>query len=204
MHPEETRALGEVAALAPASGAIVEIGTAAGGSLVRLLDAVGGAGRRRVIVVDPLTYFPGQRDVWELNLKRHGIDPAAIDLFVGRSARALRKLRLEELAFVLIDGGHKLKDVIRDTRWLGRLRTGGIAAIHDCSPACPGVERAVAIFLRRNPNYRQIRCVRTLLFIERTGPGRAVEMPAWRIWAATIESVAAGWRASVARRLKQG
>lgn len=207
MQPAEVRALQEIARRAPASGAFLEIGTAAGGTLVQLLAGLGPGHGRRVVVVDPMRYFPGQRAVWEGNLRAHGIDPGTVELFVGTSARALRRapgLGAGGVAFALIDGGHKLKDVIRDTRWLARLATGGIAAFHDYAAKFPGVRCVVDLFLRRNRNYRVLHMERTLLFLERTGPGRAREMPWWLIALLTAESVLGQWGRGIAKRFPGG
>ena len=64
----------EIAALVGAmrerglSGAHLEIGTAAGGTLKRMMLAYPATERPKFLVVDPLAYFPNQREAVEANL----------------------------------------------------------------------------------------------------------------------------------------
>ena len=175
---------GEIALLrseiasSPAIGRIGEIGTAAGGTLVRLIKGFPPEELARVLVVEPFTYFENQLGVFRDNLLHHGIDPERLDVRVGRSLDAFRKAREkgERFSFIIIDASHKLKYVMQDLQWLCLLETGGKAAIHDYHENTPGVMLAVDIFLRRNPNYRRKQLKDRLLLLEKTSESTRCEV----------------------------
>ena len=60
------------------SGAHLEVGTAAGGTLCRMLESL--PSERGFVVVDRLEYFQGQRQTLFANLARHRVDASRVDL----------------------------------------------------------------------------------------------------------------------------
>ena len=71
------------------NGAHLEIGTAAAGALKLMMLSFPASERTKFVVVDPLTYFPNQREAIETNLAAAGIDSASVDFRVEKSAKAL-------------------------------------------------------------------------------------------------------------------
>jgi hypothetical protein len=138
----------------------LEIGTAAGGTLKRMMLAYPSTERPKFVVVDPLTYFPGQREAVEANLASAGIDPSSVEFRVETSAKALKKaLRAQEcFDFILIDGNHSLRPVTEDLRWTRLLVPGGFVCLHDYEHldhvVIPGVKIALDRFLARHANYQ--------------------------------------------------
>ncbi|MGC2423024.1 MAG: hypothetical protein WA666_01560 [Nitrospirota bacterium] len=175
---------GEIALLrsemasSPKVGRIGEIGTAAGGTLVRLIKDFPPEELARVMVVESFNYFENQLGVFRDNLMHHGIDPERLDVRIGMSLDAFRKAREkgERFSFIIIDASHKLKYVTQDLQWLCLLDAGGKAAIHDYHENIPGVMLAVDIFLRRNPNYRRKELKDSLLILEKTSESTKCEV----------------------------
>lgn len=206
LHPGEWEALCERVSQLDLDGRLVEVGTAAGGTLIKMLQAIPEDRHSRVSVVDTFQYFPDHLEIWKANLRQHGFDPERIEVLQGNSEAGLRVLmqRQEVLAFVLVDAGHKLKDVIRDVRYLSLLQVGGLAAFHDYSERFPGVMLAVDTFLKRNPEYQQEAVCGTLIFVRKTGKPLRDEMPAWIIAWMTLRSVGMQWGRSLRKRLPGG
>lgn len=186
---------------------ILEVGTAAGGTLceiIRVIDEELGRPQIEFCVVDTFQYFQNHEAVWRDNLTGRGTDPDRVTVWKGESSRIYLQLKRENsplFSFILIDAGHKLKDVIRDTRWLELLEVGGLAAFHDYSPKFPGVRRAVDVFLARNPEFEVENLVGSLLFIRRRKTGNSSLLPGWLIGWLTIESVVSQWKRSILKRL---
>ncbi len=151
----EREALAQLLKDAALTGAHLEIGTAAGGTLKELMSCYPAESRPQFVVVDPFTYFERQRSAVEENLRSAGIDPADVDFRVGYSWAQLQtaQSRGDRFAFIFIDGNHDLKYVTQDLRWTRLLVDGGYVCLHDYSESFPGVILATDRFLRRNPNY---------------------------------------------------
>lgn len=187
---------------------ILEVGSAAGGTLcemIRVVDHEFEPNRVEVCVVDTFEYFKDHEVIWRENLTRCGIDPDRVRLWKGKSnevrAGKQKELPCPYFSFILIDAGHKLKDVVRDTRWLEFLEVGGVAAFHDYSERFPGVCRAVDIFLARNPGFKMESRQGTLIVIRKTRAGASILMPWWLVGWLTVESVTEQWKRSVLKRL---
>ena len=168
-EPEITLLLRELKS-SPANGGILEIGTAAGGTLVRILKALPDEEHRRVVVIDTFDYYPDHLGIFKNNLARNGLAPDVLDVRVTRSNIALLSAvkRDEKFSFIVVDGSHKFKHVMQDLQWLSRLSVGGMAALHDYTDHLPGVVLAVKRFLARNKNYKIKAQADTLLILEKT------------------------------------
>ncbi|MFN0067670.1 MAG: class I SAM-dependent methyltransferase [Limisphaerales bacterium] len=171
-------------------GEHIEIGTAAGGTLVQMLKAFGDAPRPPFWVVDPMNYFPDQLAAVHANLSRHGLDPAAVRFFVMPSTRAFREAqhRPPRAALLFIDANHELHGVTRDLRWTRFLQPGGIVCLHDYVPGdrlC-GVTRAADRFLVQNPHFERESLTRSLLVLRKRGEGGGGEVSALEIGRAEV------------------
>lgn len=100
-----------------AGTSFMEIGTAAGGTLCRLLTDWKLVRHPQTSdkswVVDPMNYFPNQRQIVEANVINRGLDPDIVTFFQMTSAKAYKHKRqdVESLDLLLIDGSHKVKYV---------------------------------------------------------------------------------------------
>lgn len=152
-----------------ATGAHLELGTAAGGTLCRMLTGL--PAERGFVVVDRLEYFEGQREALFENLARHGIDTKRVDLRAMNTRAGFTDAasRNERYAFMLIDAGHKLIDVTLDLRWTRLLEPGGIVCLHDYDDRWShrGVRVAVDRFERRHPEYERIGHADTLVVLRK-------------------------------------
>jgi hypothetical protein len=185
------------------TGPHLEIGTAAGGTLKELMAIYPDESRPHFVVVDPLTYFPGQRETVERNLTQHGLDPSKVDFRVGYSWPLLQEAlaRKERYSFVFIDGNHEAKYVMQDLAWLRMLEPGGIAALHDYKPKFRGVIWAVERFLSRYSNYEKIAHVDSLVILRKTGPSKAAEVTDFDIKLGGFLKAPLRWIWSVQKRL---
>jgi len=170
MTAEELSLLLEELEDIPADGTILEIGTAAGGTLVKVLEKLRPEDRKRVAAVDTFDYYEDHLGIFRKNLSENGFDPDRIDARVARSTEAFVSARKnnEKLSFVIVDGSHKMKHVTQDLRWLGLLAVGGKAALHDYTEHLPGVRMAVDKFVLRNANYRVKAKAGSLVILEKT------------------------------------
>jgi len=184
----------------------LEIGTAAGGTLKRMLLAYPSTERPKFVVVDPLTYFPKQREAIEANLASAGIDPRSVEFRVETSAKALKKaLRAQEgFDFILIDGNHSLRPVTEDLRWTRLLVPGGFVCLHDYvhldHVVIPGVKIALDRFLARHANYRLQEVVGGMAVVQKLDWGEP-EIGHAALAEATIRQIAWKWSHSLRKRL---
>jgi len=183
------------------SGKHLEIGTAAGGTLREMMRAA--VHRPPFVVIDPMTYFPNQRETVERNLTSAGIPIAQVEIRVSRSWDALHRARAagEKYDFVLIDGTHKFRYVIQDLHWSGLVNVGGIIALHDYTPQIRAVQAAADHFLSRNRNYRRLQLDDSLLLVEKTAPDEAGGVRLMPNWLATIMHPLFQFENSVRKRL---
>lgn len=170
---------------------ILEIGTAAGGTLVHVLKSLPGVGRPKVVVIDTFDYFTDHLSVFKKNLSDNGFDPESIDARAVRSNIALKDSlrRQETFSFIIVDGSHKMKHVTQDLRWLSLLSVGGKAALHDYSDNLPGVKLAVDTFLRQNGNYKLKSKADTLMVLEKTAATSRAEVTVLNILFAFAYSI---------------
>ena len=187
------------------TGSHLEIGTAAGGTLCRLLEIYKGRESPSFVVVDPMTYFPNQLDSVKENLRRHRHEPESIEFVVSKSDEAFGLMLTEErnFDFILIDGNHKFRHVTSDLRWSRLLNPGGLLCMHDYHPAFPGVFLAVNRFLRKNRNYEKERHVESMLIIRKKEMGCASEVSARDRVLSLLISPCFQLKASISKRLKR-
>jgi predicted O-methyltransferase YrrM len=159
-------------------GPHLEIGTAAGGTLRELILTYQSKDLPPFIVVDTFTYFPGQREIVERNLRTAGIDPARITFRASKSFDAVfTALKAgEHFSFIFIDAEHDAQNVTRDLLWTRMLDPGGFVCLHDYNERFCGVMWAVNHFLKRNRNYRQVALVDSLIVLQKQSAGRAPEI----------------------------
>jgi predicted O-methyltransferase YrrM len=170
MTEDESACLDKLIKHGLVEGAHIEIGTAAGGSLCRMISAHGRYESRSFVVVDPMTYFPGQLRAVQRNLSRHGIPLDVVDIrrATSRDAREGSIKLGETFAFILIDGNHDRLHVMHDLLWTRQLLPGGIVCLHDFSCQYRGVQRAVRSLLRRHPDaYEMIELTGSLVSIRK-------------------------------------
>ena len=188
-------------------GKHLEIGTAAGGTLCRLIrfyeEEFGQS--PPFLVVDPLKYFPHQFETVCQNLEKHDIDPREIEFLKSSSKDAFSSLANHppELDFILVDGNHKIRYVTEDLRWVRFLRPGGLLCLHDYTPRFPGVYLSGKRLLRKHPNYEVVSQVESLLILRKSRESSRPEISAIdRLWAACLGP----WfqlKASLAKRLRK-
>ncbi len=203
---EEMDALLAVLGEATTKGPFLEIGTAAGGTLWRMVRSVRATDPTSSFsVLDPLKYFPNQRATVEKNLRDHGIDPASIDFRVCTSDEGYRIAsgRGERFGFIFVDGNHKCRYVMEDLRWASLLHAGGRLVLHDYGPRHPGVIAAVDRFLRNNSNYRKVRLAGTLLVLAKDRESTRDEVGFPDMLVAHVLTVAYSLRASAEKRLRR-
>jgi len=153
-------------------GKHLEIGTAAGGTLLRMMHCYEDACRPDFVVVDPMKYFPDQLNTVRRNLRDHQLDPERVDFRLQTSIDAFAEAaaRKEQFDFMLIDGCHKVMAVMQDLRWTRLLNVGGIVCLHDYTWQHKGVFLAVNRFLASHPNYAVIGRADSLIAIRKQRP----------------------------------
>ncbi len=150
-------------------GLHLEIGTAAGGTLKAMMGVYSDTTRPDFVVVDPMTYFPDQRQIVDTNLRAGGLDPAEVDFRTEKSWTVFQQAERdgEKFDFIFIDGNHKAKYVIQDLCWSRLLEPGGCLCLHDYSIEHKGVIWAVDRFLSQNPAYERIDLVDSLIILKK-------------------------------------
>lgn len=154
------------------SGPHLEIGTAAGGTLCRMMQCFSDETRPKFVVVDRMTYFPNQPEAVATNLRQHGLNPDDVDFRSAKSSDAFHDAtrRGDRFDFILIDASHKILAVMSDLRWLRLLNVGGAACFHDYTNRFPGVRLSISRFLKHHANYETIGTADSLLAIRKTSP----------------------------------
>lgn len=155
MTPEELAYLRELLQQSGLKGAHLEIGTAAGGTLCELMLCYEAQVRPKFVVVDPMTYFPNQLEIIQRNLSGKGLSSSAVEFRTQTSAALFARARQagDRFDFILIDGNHKIRYVMRDLAWTELLQPGGLVCLHDYNANHPGVQLAACYFLATNSNF---------------------------------------------------
>lgn len=182
MYPEEIASLKEAVIRSggsgQSSGKFLEIGTAAGGTLVEMMRSFDDKSRPPFEVIDPMTYFPDQLETVKKNLRDNGLDPDSVKFNVSKSKDAFLKAeaRGERYDFILIDGAHKIRYVTQDLSWGRLLNVGGLICLHDYHPNHRGIMMAAERFLRKYPNYERESLAGTLLTIRKREESKEAEI----------------------------
>ena len=152
------------------NGIHLEIGTAAGATMCSILKYykfVLNFKPPKFIAVDPLSYFENQYEVICRNFKKNQLTLDNVVFEKKTSDQAFKTLKIKEIAFLLIDGNHKLKNVIKDLRYTRILKKNGILVVHDYSTSFLGVKIAMDKFIKRYSNYEVISNINTLLVLRK-------------------------------------
>ncbi len=137
----------------------LEIGTAAGGTLKELIKLYSDRGSvPQFCVIDPLSYYPNQREIIERNLVGAGIDPDSVEFWQGITLDLVTRERSigGRFDFVFIDGDHRAYPVTVDLQWADLVNKGGFIFLHDSSPKFPGVTWAIERFLQNCPEFEKV------------------------------------------------
>jgi hypothetical protein len=184
------------------TGRHLEIGTAAGGTLVFLMQQYAPDARPPFTVVDTMAYFDNQLEIVKGNLRDNQLNPDRVNFQIMRSSAAFAAAeeRGDRFDFILVDASHKIRYVMDDMRWLRLLNVGGIACFHDYKEKFPGVQLPVDRFLRRNSHFKIVGQAGSLLCMRRDGSSSRREVTCWdRLWA-TVCSTHLQWRRSILKR----
>jgi hypothetical protein len=155
MNKEELDLLLNVISKYNGKKAHVEIGTAAGGTLWRMMNCFGRKNHPPFLVVDPMGYFLNQLETVRNNLTANNANLEKVEFRQIPSSEALIQARKsdEKFSFILIDGRHKIRYVMEDLMWGELIEAGGLLCLHDYTEAFPGVMKSVNWFIKNNPHY---------------------------------------------------
>ena len=181
----------------------LEIGTAAGGTLWRLMQSYPDESRPQFVVVDPMTYFENQQALVKDNLRQHNLDAESVDFRVGKSYELFKQAldKGEQYDFIFIDGSHKYRYVMKDLCWTRLLRPGGVLCMHDYHVNTSGVIKAADWFLRRYNNYRKLDLIDTLMVIKKEKLSDHKEVGRLNMLMASISGFLMQLKSSIKKRL---
>jgi predicted O-methyltransferase YrrM len=212
---DESETLLDLALHTPGEGAVVEIGSFAGKSLVCLAGGARLRGPGRVVSIDPhggsSEHQPGapaaRDDYWNAgegrlntlpvlrrNLRAAGL-AEHVEVVVSTSDAAAATWN-EPIRVLFIDGNHNYAQVVRDLRaWTPWVCEGGAVALHDYDAAeWPGVSRAVDEWLAADADFEPVRIAGEMLVVRRrTRAERATAPPP-----PPDDALAGEWRQAVA------
>lgn len=182
----------------------LEIGTAAGGTLKELIGLYADCeATPQFCVIDPLTYYPNQREIIDRNLSGAGIDPQSVTFWQGVTGDFLARERQNggRFDFVFIDGDHRAYPVTVDLQWGDLVNVGGFICLHDSSPKFPGVTWAIARFLRNCPEFEMVGQEGTLVALRKLSERGRVCVTRTDLVAAWWWQLRYKWARSLRKRL---
>ena len=188
-------------------GIHLEIGTAAGGTLCKLMcsyrDELNFC--PKFIVVDPLRYFPNQYEKVLENLSIHNLASSSVEFVRSSSSDTLLDFSQapRPLDFILIDGNHKANYVMKDLRWAKYLNVGGILCMHDYGMLQKGVKLTTDRFLGANLNYKILKEVDKLLIVEKIAQSSTEEVSFVDICYSSILSLKLQFEKSLQKRIRK-
>lgn len=205
LSAEELELLTHTIKNAGLKGRHLEIGTAAGGTLCRMMNCFCDKDRPPFVVVDPMTYFEGQERTVRMNLMQNGLKPEDVDIRVQRSNEAFREAAGagETYDFIFIDASHKIKYVTQDLCWTRLLNVGGFACFHDYGKKIRGVALPIDRFCKRHQNYSKYARVGSLLVLKKNGRSASPEITGIDHLYARIMAPLIQLETSVKKRLKK-
>jgi len=187
-------------------GIHLEIGTAAGGTLCKLMCAYQESlnYKPEFIVIDPLNYFPKQYEKVLENLSMHNLASSSVEFMKLSSNDAFLAFSKtpRSLDFILIDGNHKANYVMEDLRWAKYINAGGILCLHDYGILQKGVLLTTDRFLRKNPNYRILKQVEQLLIVEKTSSTSQPEVNSLDIFYSKVLALKIQFEKSLRKRIR--
>ena len=187
-------------------GIHLEIGTAAGGTLCKLICSYRDELQfcPEFIVVDPLKYFPNQYEKVLENLSNHNLASSSVEFVRSSSNEAFLGFfqAPRTLDFILIDGNHKANYVMKDLRWAKYLNVGGVLCIHDYGTLQKGVKLTTDRFLRKNSNYKILKQADQLLIIEKTRATSKKEVSLLDVFSSKIFSLSIQFQKSLRKRIR--
>lgn len=205
MSTNETDSLIEALARSEFTGTHLEIGTAAGGTLCKIVKhyLMRSSKVPKFLVIDSFKYFPDQFELVKRNLKQNGIDESLISFHKANSYDVFNESDTNglELDFILIDANHKLKYVIADLRFTRFLRSGGILCVHDYSLKHRGVYIACNHFMKKYENYSLISKVGSLLILKKERESKSLEISLFTLLMANVLNIFLQFRNSIQKRL---
>jgi MMP 1-O-methyltransferase len=207
----EAEALLELATETPGDGAVVEVGSFAGKSLVILAAGTRLHGPARVVSIDPHggsgEHQPGAANArdgyWSgdagridtlptlrRNLAACGLE-GAVEVVVSTSDAAAAEWS-GPIRVLFVDGNHDYAQVVRDLRsWTPHVIEGGAVALHDYGAAAwPGVSQAADEWLARETDFEPVRIAGEMLIVRRRVRSGRIAPPA-------DAALAAEWRRAV-------
>jgi predicted O-methyltransferase YrrM len=190
MPPDEGDALYAAAAVVPAGGLILEVGTYCGKSTLYLAAAARAAGARVVTVdhhrgseenqagwehLDPTVVDPRTGRMDTLPFVRRNLEDAGVEdvvtLVVGRTEQ-VGGWWTTPVALLFIDGGHAEVHAQNDyTGWAPWLMTGGLLVIHDVFPdPADGGRPPYHVFLRAldSGDFEEVEALGSMRVLART------------------------------------
>jgi len=205
LSDEELRCLTEVLQKRRLSGNHLEIGTAAGGTLARMMNCYDEHTRPHFVVVDTMTYFEGQFEIVRRNLSEHGLNPDSVEFHTARSFDVFKQAEKagERYEFIFIDGAHGCRYVMQDLSWSRLLRRGGVLCMHDYAPKTRGVIVAANRFLKKYKNYEKIALAGSLLVIRKSDESPEPEVTLGDHIYATMMSLWLQLRNSIEKRINR-
>ena len=183
----------------------LEIGTAAGGTLKELINTYANPDKRPAFfVIDPLTYYENQFEKITRNLQSANIDPESVTFWKGTTEDFLERERAAGTTFdfIFIDGDHRHYPVMVDLQWADLVRPNGFIALHDHCDKFPGVIWSTDYFLKKNPNYRLVEKVDSLVVLQKTGPNDGKAVTPADLRASHIAQLKFKYKRSLKTRLK--
>lgn len=128
------------------SGNFLEVGTAAGGTLVEIMKSAKKiSDDSKFFILDTFNYYPDQKEKVIQNLNNHGLSTNQLTMWEGNTEQYFSQCEAQALKFqfIFIDGDHRASFVQKDVKWLNQLSINGIACFHDYCPRFAGVMWAV-------------------------------------------------------------
>lgn len=187
------------------SGTHLEIGTAAGGTLCKMVKYYQNNSSEipKFLVIDSFKYFPNQFELVKKNLHQNGIKESLISFCKANSYDVFNEFDSKDLVldFILIDANHKLKYVTADLRYSRFLRPGGILCMHDYSLKHQGVYLACNHFMKKYENYSLLSKVGSLLVLKKKCKTEGLEISSFALLKANFLNIFLQLKSSLQKRL---
>ena len=173
----ETALLSSTLGIAPRGQTVIEVGTAAGGTLAQLINYSNETGRNdEFIVIDTMKYVSNQFETVIENLNKSGVRTDKLNIWPGTTSEFLKNtvIRSEfQIALLFIDAEHKPRPLYKDLMLTKYLMKGGYICIHDYGGKFTGVTWLINRMLRLNKKSLKIfGKIDNLIIIEKVSTAR--------------------------------